>query len=227
MRLSDFNELHYITDISNVPSIMEKGILSYNRAKNIPHKSVAMIDVQKKREKKRIPGGKPLHDYVNLYFCARNPMLYKLLYEPSNQHGLQPRFKLCVLKISKEILSIKGVFITDGNAASDDTHFFPFPEGLDKIDESQVFAEYWKGSNEISWMNKKFMKCAEVLVPDIVDIRNILGAYVSCDPSRDFLEKEFSLVKKTPNLIITENSHLFFDAGYNTRRKLGNKLGGH
>jgi len=76
MDRNDLTELHYITKIRNVPSIMTKGILSHKQSKKIDHNSVAMEEIQERREKKIVPGGRPLHEYVNLYFHARNPMLY-------------------------------------------------------------------------------------------------------------------------------------------------------
>jgi len=71
MNRNDLGELHYITPIGNVASIMSKGIFSHKRSKKIQHDSVAMQEIQDRRKKKVIPGGPPLHDYVNLYLNAR------------------------------------------------------------------------------------------------------------------------------------------------------------
>ena len=68
-----------------------------------------MQSVQDLRDKKQVPGGLQLHQYANLYFHARNPMLFKRLNEVDS---------LCVLRISKEVLAA-GAVITDQNAASD------------------------------------------------------------------------------------------------------------
>jgi hypothetical protein len=57
MNRSDLQELHYITIISNIPSIMTKGILSHKRSKRINHNSVAMEEIQERRKKKIVPGG--------------------------------------------------------------------------------------------------------------------------------------------------------------------------
>jgi O-acetyl-ADP-ribose deacetylase (regulator of RNase III)/uncharacterized protein YwgA len=77
MNRSDFSELHFITMIANVPSIMQNGILCNRRAKQLQHVSIAMLEIQDLRANKIVPGGRALHDYANLYFSARNPMLYK------------------------------------------------------------------------------------------------------------------------------------------------------
>jgi len=140
MKRSDLHELHYITPIQNVPSIMNHGILCHQKAKQLNHASVAMQEIQEIRAKKVIPGGKPIHSYVNLYFCARNPMMYK--------RAAQHRF-LCVLRINTEVFDLPGVVIADGNAASGYTGFWSSKTGLGKIDFELVFAEWWTDSNQI------------------------------------------------------------------------------
>src|SRR2546425_4346574 len=76
VRSEELLELHYITPMENVPSILAQGILSHRRAGKLRHQSIAMPEVQARRAGRIVPGGRPLHDYVNLYICARNPMLY-------------------------------------------------------------------------------------------------------------------------------------------------------
>lgn len=191
----DVQELQYITAIANVPSILRSGILSYRRAARIPHESVAMPEVQDKRSGKPVPGGRPLHEYVNLYFSARNPMLYK-------RRDLH--LDLCVLRVSPEILDLPEVVIADGNAASKYTAFWPSPAGLGKVDKGLVFAEYWTDPDGIQQMRKARAKCAEVLVPDRVEPRYVLGAFVS---SQEAMERFKALL---PGVPVTINAHLFF-----------------
>jgi hypothetical protein len=179
MKRSDLRELHYITPIQNVPSIMNHGILCHQKARQLNHASVAMQEVQDIRSRKRVPGGLPLHAYVNLYFCARNPMMRKRVH----QH-----LSLCVLQLNVAVLDLPNVVIADGNAASDYTAFWLSPSGLDRIDFDLVFAEWWTDSNQIQQWHKARVKCAEVLVPDRVDPRFIQGAYVSCQENQKLLE---------------------------------------
>jgi hypothetical protein len=180
MKRSDLHELHYITPIQNVPSIMSHGILPLHKAKKLNHTSVAMQEIQEIRAKKVVPGGKPLHTYVNLYFCARNPMMYKR----AGQHK-----SLCVLRLNIEILDLPRVVIADGNAASGYTGFWPSKSGLDRIDFELVFAVWWTDSNKIQQWHKARVKCAEVLVPDSIDPHYIQGAYASCEESQRLLEE--------------------------------------
>lgn len=172
MDRADVRELHYIAPISNLCSILSDGILSHRRADAVAHDSVAMAEIQERRKDKPVPGGRhKLHDYVNLYFDARNPMMYRL----SGQHG-----SLCVLAVDSAVLDLPNVVIADGNAASDYTAFWASPSGLARLNRDLVFAEYWTDPNPILMMRKKSAKCAEVLVPDIVPVRYIVGAYSSC-----------------------------------------------
>jgi hypothetical protein len=195
MNRHDINELHYITPIANVPSILKEGLLSHSRAQQVVHRSVAMAEIQQRRSVKVVPGGRPLHDYVNLYFHARNPMLYKL--QAKHQ-------ELCVVRISPEVLDLPAAIICDGNAASGYTRFWHSPEGLQFLCRDDVFAEWWTDMNAIVKWEKARKKCAEVLVPDQIEVRCIIGAYVSCP------EAQAALAAAGFQPPITVDAHLFF-----------------
>lgn len=195
MKREDLQELHYITAISNVASIRSNGILSHKRAKRIQHDSVAMQEIQDRRKDKVVPGGLPLHEYVNLYICARNPMLYKR----RTQHN-----DLCVLRVSTDILDLPGVVISDCNASSDYVRFATAPQGLSIIDEERVFAEYWVHNDPIETFRHRSQKCAEVLVRNSVDQNFITGAYVSGATAK----AAFNVTGV--NIPVTIDSHLFF-----------------
>lgn len=114
---------------------------------------------------------------------------------------------LCVLRVSTDVLDLPKVVITDGNAASDYTWFWPSPKGLSKVDKELIFAEFWTDEDQIVGWQKKRAKCAEVLVPDLVKPRFILGAYVSCSGAL----LKFKVIES--RLSVTINSHLFFRRG--------------
>ena len=170
MNISDIKELYFITDISNVVSIMDNGILSHNEAQRVHHRSIAEQGVQERRQNKKIPGtNKHLHDYTNLYFDAHNPML-------SARRDMNDT--ICVLRIKSEILSLEGVIVTDQNA-SRDCWFKPVSDGLPLLDLDEVFATFWTNSNPFEAYRLKGIKCAEVLVPKCVRPAYILSAYVA------------------------------------------------
>lgn len=162
-------ELHCIMPIANVESIMTNGVLSYERASELQHHSVAMQPVQDRRDQKQVPGGLRLHQYANLYFDARNPMM-------SARRG--DAAGLCVLRISTDILAIRGTVISDQNAASSYVRFL-HPAQYQELDFDAIFALDWTHPNDqIAYWRHKAKKCAEVLVPHQVEPRFLTGAYV-------------------------------------------------
>lgn len=62
MNRGDVAELHYITAMVNVHSILQHGILSHTLAEQLEHDSVAMLEIQKQRRNKQIPGARSLSD---------------------------------------------------------------------------------------------------------------------------------------------------------------------
>jgi hypothetical protein len=166
---SRVTELQCIMPMSNIASIQANGILSYERASKLTHKSVAMQPVQDLRDQKQVPGGLRLHQYANLYFHARNPMLYKRLNEAAS---------LCVLRVSTAVLRIQGAVITDQNAAGKYVRFFA-PSQWRQLDFDDIFALSWKHpDDQIAEWRHKSRKCAEVLIPHVVAPANVMGAYV-------------------------------------------------
>ena len=170
MNRASLDELHYIAHFNNLPSILQTGILSHTRAATHIPTSVASQDVQDRRAGRRVPGGRRLHNYANLYFTAPNPMMYVL----RNHHS-----DLAVLTVSTTVLDIPGTVLADGNAASDPTAFYESPGGLSNLDEKAIFASDWTDQDIFEYWYKKRVKCAEVLVPDEVPADFITGAYVS------------------------------------------------
>jgi hypothetical protein len=154
VKREELTELHYITPIANVPSILDQGILSHNRAQKVEHESVAMPEIQDLRAKVRVPGGRPLHDYVNLYIQARNPMMYKR----KDYHE-----KLCILKISTDVLDLPGVVVSDGNASSNYIRFAGAPQGLEIVESELAFAEWWTHPDYFEMCRRRVARCAEVL----------------------------------------------------------------
>lgn len=162
-------ELHCIMPMANIASVMGRGILSYDSAAKLPHDSVALQPVQDRRDHKQVPGGLKLHQYANLYFHARNPMLFKRLGEAAT---------LCVLQVSTDVFGLPGVVITDCNAASDYARpLAPFQWQL--LDFDDIYALDWRHPGDPPrYFQHKSRKCAEVLVPHRVESRFLRGAYV-------------------------------------------------
>jgi hypothetical protein len=196
MKRERVRELHYITPVVNVPSILELGILSHRRAESVPHDSIAMQEVQDLRAGVRLPNGRMLHEHVNLYFDARNPMMYR---RKERHRGF------VVLRVDPCVLDLPHVIISDGNAARQFTRFaLPDEAGFALLDEQEVYSEYWTDPDPAVQYELKRIRCAEVLVPDRVPPAYIAGVYCSCD------ESEAALVASGCTIGITRNEHLFF-----------------
>jgi hypothetical protein len=155
--------------MDNLPSVMQYGILSYERAAKLAHHSVAMQEVQDRRDQKQVPGGLKLHQYANLYFHARNPMLYKRKDEAA---------KLCVLRVSTKVCALQGVVLADSNASSDYVRFL-HPSQWSLLDFDAIYALDWRHpSDPLAYFRHRSRKCAEVLVPHRIEPQLLVGAYV-------------------------------------------------
>jgi hypothetical protein len=176
MNRQQIKALYYITYISNVPSIVERGILAHNVLQKMTEKNrinfsdISNSEVQEIRSGKKIPGtNKRLHDYANLYFDAHNPMLSSLRDKNSD---------ICVLVISKSVLDIEDVIVTDRNAARE-CWFKSVEEALPLLSRDRIFARYWVHQDDLVEQYKhKGEKCAEVLVPQKILPKYIIGALV-------------------------------------------------
>ena len=112
---------------------------------------------------------------------------------------------ICVLRVSTDVLDLAEVVVTDQNAASPYCLFKPASSGLSSVDHDMVFADDWRHPGDpTAYYRHRSVKCAEVLVPDAVRPDFIMGAYVSCEPSRD------QMAADTPGLPAEINRHLFF-----------------
>ncbi len=162
-------ELHCIMPIGNIPSVLKHGILSHEQASKLPHASVAMEAIQEKRDKKHVPGGLKLHQYANLYFHSRNPMLFK-------RRG--QALDLCVLRISTAVVHLPGVVFADSNASSEYVRFLS-PAQWQLLHFDDIYAMDWRHpDDQIAYFRHRSRKCAEVLVPQRVEGRFLMGAWV-------------------------------------------------
>ena len=182
-----------IMPIKNVPSVLRHGILSYEQVANLPHDTVAMSEIQLRRNNVFVPNGMKLHEYANVYFDARNPMLYK-----------RQNDEVCVLKISPRILDLPDVVIADRNASSDYVRFFEPQYAFDKLDFDLIYAEYWNDADCFEYLKKKSIKCAELLVP-----RAIAPAFIIAAAVKD-RNDEKTLLSMGFNKKIYIDRHLFF-----------------
>lgn len=163
----DARFLFHLTHEENIPGILEEGVLlSHNQAHERRRpKDVSDPAVQERRAAKVDPiHGRPLHDYVNLYFRARGPMLFA---------RREVQRSLVVLYVDRRLLRQRGVIFTDGNAASDSTRFFSDPKDLEELDWDCLDAEHWT-----EFPDGRRKRAAEVLVPHPVRLALVVRAVV-------------------------------------------------
>ena len=161
--------LYNIQAIENIPSIMRRGLLSNDKAARIAHMSIAMNEVQERRDKIRVPNGLELHQYANVYFDPHNPMLSARRSQNNN---------ICILKFDCCILDMPGVVVSDRNASSEYASFYSPIVGMKEINFDLVYARYWTDEDHYVQMQKKSIKCAEVLVPYVIPYEYIVCAAV-------------------------------------------------
>ena len=197
--------LYYIAPIDNLKSILKNGILSHSRAytwwdRNIVKKKTIydpdIIQRRKDRKDEELKG-KSLLDYANVYFQARNPMLYRVIKE----HGAK---NIVVLEINANIINIPEVGITDGNAASSGTQFFDdVDKGLKNLDKKLFDKGYWIGLED---GKRKIM--AEVLIPDCIPRENIISVYTDSQNTSDKIKK--TMAKVLSNRAVIPHPWMFF-----------------
>ncbi len=170
MSSGQIKALHYITHVENLPSILTDGILSHSEVekRGVQVKRIYDAEIVSHRKEKRVPDGRSLWDFANLYFNARNPMLYRVKAEHDPK-------QIAVLQVNPGILNRDDIFITNGNAANTVTEILPAAEGKRRIREirAQFEIEYW---NTESGSKRKIM--AECLVPTLVPAEYISAIYV-------------------------------------------------
>lgn len=133
------------------------------------HESIAATGVQIRRIRQVPISGRSIHDYVPLYFVRRTPMLRAIKDHPH----------VCV-RLDLRAADKPGTLFTDGNAASDATHFFDSPRDVDRIPWEILHRRRWTGS-EIQDGRRR--RCAELLVPYRIEPEYILD--VVCHPLTD------------------------------------------
>jgi len=197
-RKPEIRSLYFITHIENIPSILQHGILSHKSVEDraIAYRPIYDASIVANRKAKTAPNGRSLWEFANLYFQARNPMLYRVVYEKSPKD-------LAVLGVQARVLESPGSFIATGNAASDATAILPPKEGLLSIAEiwNTIRSEWW---NSMDGSKRKIM--AECLVPNSVPPDLIDTIYVASHE----VAKRIKQLRLPPNIAIVPEPNMFF-----------------
>ena len=161
MRREELSELHHLTAACHLPSIVDVGILSHDRAGPRRQVDISNPGVQDRRRLVRVPGGRRLHEYACLYVDARNAMLFSMHERPD----------LAIIAVDTRVLDIPGVVVSDRNAGAYAALFQDAAAGIEALDAAVVRARYWSDET-------RQRRQAEVLVPDVVPPGFLLHIYV-------------------------------------------------
>lgn len=192
----EIDGLYHFTHVAHLPSVFNYGLRSHNNAHELDlvQHDISNPDVQDLRAQRFI-GGRPLHDYVPLYFNPRNAMLFDVF----KKHTLKD---IVFLRLSRKLMLQKGVWFTDGNAANFPTLSYDSLDDLNKLDWECIRAEYW---NEYEDGKRKCM--AEILIPNKISanyIKRKSHIFVENQETRDRVEAIL------PNVRVAISEDLYF-----------------
>ena len=180
MRKPDIKSLYYITHIENLPSILQRGILSHKAVEELGLSYTPIYDsgIVSKRKDKSTPARSSLWEYANLYFQPRNPMMYRVVHEKDKRD-------IAVIGVKPDVLAAVGGLITDGNAANEPSQFFAIKEGIEILQKQWkiIQNEWW---NELDGSKRKIM--AECLVPRQISPELVHSVFVADYKAKERVE---------------------------------------
>lgn len=210
-------DIGVITPIENVPSILEKGLLSHKRSRKHLKRDVSNQSVQGLREKvirnpeREAAKKKPLklHQYVNLYLRPHNGMMCVKRDIAST---------LCVLRIDSRVLCRPEVLVSTQNAARNAARFFSprskqslSPQSSKMLrDRAAYINKEFSATKEMKKKRTGVLQ-AEALVPYELHPSYIRGAYVANAAGHAAL---ISLLGKNPTIPINIYPSLFVQDQY-------------
>jgi hypothetical protein len=191
--------LYYITHVDNISSMLQKGIFSHERieSEKIPFTRIYDEGIVSNRHTITVPDGRNLWHFANVFFEARNPMLYRVVHEKTEDD-------IAILALRPEILERPDIYVTTGNAAhslSDILYPVEAKKYLSEIIKNSVGVEWW---NNEDGSKRKIM--AECLVPDMIPSALIQAIYVAKHKIQDKVKQ---IIKRDDIPVIVEPSMFF------------------
>ncbi|SMM97616.1 ADP-ribose 1''-phosphate phophatase related protein [uncultured Candidatus Thioglobus sp.] len=199
MRIAkEINNLYYICHIDNLKSILENGLLSHNKIQTFSPKVIYDESIISRRKdiKPNLEKNETLWDFSNLYFNARNAMLYRVIHEQALKNVVIIQFSKLVLDYAKTHHS----YISIGNAAHSESNFTADIEtGLKDLKKIWSFwnKEYWNESD-----GSKRLMMSELIVQDKIPENYIDSIYVASEAIGNEVKEltDFANVITEPNM---------------------------
>lgn len=172
--------IYHITDVENLPSILEQGALFANHSPRLSSDNVVSIahsTIQERRSKKKVPVSPfgTVHDYVPFYFATKSPMLYALHKGcVANYKKGQSEIIYLVSKVEQVIKDSLEFVYTDRNASLPNANFFnDFEDFTSNVDQDILKAVNW--ANTADDGDRKARRQAEFLVKERLPVSVIIG----------------------------------------------------
>lgn len=165
--------LWYLTHIDNLPSMLNRGILSHTDVArlNVDHSRIDSRWVQQKRNRSIECNGRHfhLHDRVPVFFATHQPMLYVQKNRGAVAH----------LELDLRVFALADVIFSDGNASQPKTRFFSDARNLAELDWRVIHTPNCH-TDTFKWR-----KAAEVLLSAPVDPQYIRRIHVRDDAAQE------------------------------------------
>lgn len=224
MNVSNINELYYITNIDNLASILNHGILSHNAVREQElykdENDISNANVQNLREKEidspRSGKKRKLHDYANFYLQPHNAMMLVI-------QNTVPADQLCVLRLHKKLLNDRNhdMVIATQNAATHAARFIepetwaPSPRSVKALSSRVLKGDDCKTRLEYSEFNdRKPKRQAEALFPYAVPATYIGGIFSYNEAAQAQISDIISKHSR-PDITVTVHKSLFPQTCYN------------
>ena len=174
MTVPNPTHIYRLIHVDNLQVCLQRGGLhapKHTPDDDLTYKMIHNLDIQSKRQNKRIPCGPEgvIHDYVPFYFGYRSPMMFQLKtgqVEGYNE-GQQPLIYLVSTAQNVECSGTSFVF-SDGHGIAAYTGWYDDLDELDQVDWNMVFQRYW-AANVDNDMDRQRRKQAEFLVYKFCD----------------------------------------------------------
>jgi hypothetical protein len=194
--------LYHLSSIRNLESILYEGILSHDLSMKKNPKRISDLEIVERRKLKILPSGYSLTHYANFYFKPENAMLWRILKEAETNYKKDLEnsvnsdnhpHNIILFEINLD-LNQPGIFVSDGNCASNITRIesVPAPDIFSVIDDVKPKLS-WNGNEELK---RRFQ--AECLVPQKVNVSSIHTIHVQNDTIQEKIND--TIQEKFPNL---------------------------
>lgn len=196
--------VYHFTDIRNLKSIIENGLLctKEKNLKGLKHVNIANGVIQERREAMDVtcgPKGK-VHDYVPFYFSSINPMLLAVI----NSKNIDQQFIIYLCR-KIDLLDKDDSVFTDASANTDvPPTFYDNPADLDKLSWNLIKSKKWSSQT----VDDRHKKMAEVLVHSKVNISDIDYILVFNKFIKDSVEKIFRDCNASCPKVIFDNDRV-------------------